>query len=174
MKIDFKTVLFLAIIIIGAIGLITFAVQGDRDMAVENSATSTPATSTPATATSSPSDFPEAVDEANKMRDKIRVSFPQVSDRISSPLVVTGEARGTWFFEASFPVTLTNWDGLIIAEGYAQAEGEWMTEDFVPFKATLNFTKPSYGERGFLILQKDNPSGLPQNDAALEIPIYFK
>lgn len=95
-------------------------------------------------------------------------------DAITSPLVITGEARGPWFFEASFPVILTDWDGLIIAEGYAQAEGEWMTETFVPFKSTLTFTKPAYGERGTLILKKDNPSGLPENDAALEITVKFK
>ena len=85
-----------------------------------------------------------------------------------------GEARGTWNFEASFPVVLTNWDGLIIAEGIAQAQSDWMTEDFVPFIATLNFEKPSYGKNGFLILKKDNPSGLSQNDESLEIPVNFK
>lgn len=93
---------------------------------------------------------------------------------ISSPLVVTGRARGYWFFEASFPVVLTDWDGKIIADGYATAEGEWMTEDFVPFYFTLTFDKPAYGERGTLILRKDNPSGLPEHDAAVEIPVRFE
>ena len=46
---------------------------------------------------------------------------------ISSPLRITGEARGPWYFEASFPVVLTDGDGLIIAEGHGQAQGEWMT-----------------------------------------------
>ncbi len=104
----------------------------------------------------------------------IKVTTPKAGELISSPLVITGEARGTWFFEASFPVFLTDWDGLIIAQGIAQAEGEWMTEDFVPFKAILNFTKPVYGERGTLILKRDNPSGLPEHDAAVELPILFK
>jgi hypothetical protein len=106
--------------------------------------------------------------------DLIHVFYPQNDNKIISPLIIKGEARGNWYFEASFPVVLTNWDGLIIADGIAQAEGEWMTTNFVPFTATLNFEKPSYGERGFLILQKDNPSGLPQHDDAFEIPIYFK
>jgi hypothetical protein len=50
-----------------------------------------------------------------------------------------------------------------------------MTEDFVPFKATLNFTvdKNIYSRNGALILKKDNPSGLPEYDDALEIPIVF-
>ena len=106
--------------------------------------------------------------------DNLRVTYPLANNEIISPLVVKGEARGTWYFEASFPVVLTNWDGLIIAEGIAQAQSDWMTEDFVPFIATLNFEKPSYGKNGFLILKKDNPSGLSQNDDSLEIPINFK
>jgi len=71
-------------------------------------------------------------------------------------------------------VVLTDWDGLIIAEGFAQAQGEWMTEDWVPFVATVEFDRPEYGERGSLILQKDNPSGLPEHDGAYEMTVYFK
>ena len=65
-------------------------------------------------------------------------------------------------------------DWLIIAEGVAQAQSDWMTSDYVPFTATLTFAKPSYSDRGTLILKKDNPSGLPEHDAALEVPIKFK
>lgn len=93
---------------------------------------------------------------------------------ISSPLTITGKAKGPWFFEASFPIVLVDWDGLIIAESIAQAEGDWMTEGLVPFTATLKFTKPAYGERGAIILKRDNPSGLPAGDAAVEIPVTFK
>ncbi len=95
-------------------------------------------------------------------------------ETISSPLEITGEARGQWFFEANFPIVLTNWDGLIIAEGYATAQDEWMTTDFVPFTATIDFERPEYGERGTLILQKANASGLPEHDDALEIQVIFK
>ena len=70
---------------------------------------------------------------------------------------------------------LTNWDGLIIAEGYATAQGDWMTTDYVPFEATLEFTADtSVSNRGSLILKKDNPSGLPENDDALEYTVYLK
>ena len=102
------------------------------------------------------------------------VSSPAPEESITSPLTVTGSARGLWFFEASFPVILTDWDGLIIAQGIATAESDWMTENYVPFHAELMFTKPGYGERGTLILKKDNPSGLPEHDAAVEIPIRFR
>lgn len=128
--------------------------------------------------------FTEAVEASwetayvNASPDLIRGISVSAGDRIRSPLTVTGEARGYWFFEASFPVVLVDWDGRIIAEHYATAESEWMTEEFVPFSFTLDFeTPPGPGgplNRGALILQRDNPSGLPENDAAVEIPVIFE
>ena len=35
--------------------------------------------------------------------DMIRVDAPRPNQVIQSPLTVKGEARGAWFFEASFP-----------------------------------------------------------------------
>ncbi len=107
--------------------------------------------------------------------DLIRLNSPRPNQTIQSPLVITGEARGNWFFEASFPVVLVNWDGLIIAQGIATAKSDWMTTEYVPFEAKLDFTidKNTYSNRGALILKKDNPSGLPEHDNALEVPIIF-
>jgi len=111
-------------------------------------------------------------------KDLIKLESPTPNGEISSPLMIKGEARGVWFFEGSFPIVLTNWDGLIIAEGIAIANppagGDWMTEDYVPFEAVLEFERPDYKNNGSLILQKDNPSDLPENDDAFEIPIFFE
>lgn len=93
---------------------------------------------------------------------------------LSSPITIKGEVPGNWSFEASFPVVVTNWDGLIIAEKPAQLEGDWMTENFVPFSVDLTFETPTVYKNGSLILRKDNPSGLPENDDAVEIPINFR
>jgi hypothetical protein len=55
----------------------------------------------------------------------------------------------------------------------------YTTDDFVPFSGELTFTSPySAGDpdfmaRGTLILQKANPSGLPEHDDAVEIPVTF-
>ncbi len=98
-----------------------------------------------------------------------------VGSEITSPLTITGKMLGPWFFEASFPITLVDWDGRIIAETFAQAEGEWMTTDYVPFTTTLTFTPPPGNiPRGAIIFKKDNPSGLPEHDDAIELPIRFK
>lgn len=102
----------------------------------------------------------------------ISISQPQPGDLVESPLTVTGEARGTWYFEASFPVRLLDGNGQEIAFTPAQAQGDWMTTDFVPFVATLTFTTPSTST-GMLVLEKDNPSGESQNDASVTIPVSF-
>ena len=102
----------------------------------------------------------------------ILASYPRPGDAVGSPLSITGTARGYWFFEATFPVKMLDKSGAVIGSYYAQAQGEWMTEDFVPFTSTLTFQAVS-GEKGTLILQKDNPSGLPENDDELRIPIIF-
>jgi len=119
--------------------------------------------------------FLEEIGNELEKHDIIRVDYPRPNAEITSPLIIKGEARGTWFFEASFPVVLVDWDGRIISQSIAQAKSDWMTEDFVPFEATLTFAldKDIYSNRGALILQKDNPSGLPEHDDALEFPVLI-
>jgi glucose/arabinose dehydrogenase len=128
-------------------------------------------------------------DETNKIEEKIIIDFPKPNEIIISPLIIKGKARGNWFFEASFPVILTDWDGKIIAEHYASAKldpndpnSTWMTDDFVPFEAKLEFKSPvflgadenHFSRRGYLIFKKDNPSGLPEYDDYFEMPVIFK
>ncbi|MBU1046717.1 Gmad2 immunoglobulin-like domain-containing protein [Patescibacteria group bacterium] len=122
--------------------------------------------------------FVENIGNIFEVQNLIELNSVRPNDKISSPLVLEGQAVGSWYFEGSFPVVLTDWDGLIIAEGYVTAHppaGEdWMTEDFVQFKGELEFEKPDFDNRGTLILRKDNPSGLPEHDNVLEIPVLFE
>jgi hypothetical protein len=105
----------------------------------------------------------------------IVIEEPRAGAVLTSPVTVSGMARGSWFFEASAPVTVVNWDGLIIGQGHVTAEGDWMTSEFVPFSGTISYTIDSNTpyDRGAIIFQKDNPSGLPEHDDAREIPITF-
>ena len=104
--------------------------------------------------------------------DRIQITSVSAGQEITSPLVIEGEARGSWYFEASFPVRLLDGNGQIIAQMPVQALGEWMTSEFVPFRAVLTFAKPSTAT-GTLILHNDNPSGLPENDRFMRIPVRF-
>jgi hypothetical protein len=104
--------------------------------------------------------------------DLIKVENPRPNQTIVSPLVIKGQARGTWFFEASFPIHLYDANGKKIAQAIAQAKSDWMTDNFVPFEATLIFTVPNI-KSGTLVFSKDNPSGLKANDNELRMPIKF-
>lgn len=115
----------------------------------------------------------EAASEAAAIPDLIELRTPLPNAILQSPLTLEGRARGPWFFEASFPVYLIDAAGDTIAVVPVQAEGEWMTQAFVPFKGTLTFTPPA-SQTGTLILAKDNPSGLPEHEAALRVPIRFR
>ena len=103
--------------------------------------------------------------------EDIVINSPVAGTVVKSPLTITGNARGTWFFEASFPVRLLDDTGNEIAATHADAAGDWMTDAFVPFTATLTFTTAA--KTGRLVLQKDNPSGLPENDKIVNIPVKF-
>ncbi len=109
---------------------------------------------------------------SQESQDVLMVTAPVAGSTVTSPVTITGQARGLWYFEASFPVKVLDDQGKKIGVGMAQAEGEWMTEDFVPFSATLKFTTTA--SHGSLVLEKDNPSGLPENAAQFVIPVQFQ
>lgn len=112
-------------------------------------------------------------DQTAKPSGDIVIESPQDGGNVSSPLNVWGKARGSWYFEASFPIKLVDEDGSVIAAVAAEAQSDWMTNDFVPFKATLRFVPPASGKM-FLVLEKDNPSGLPENAASTSITVYSR
>lgn len=132
----------------------------------------TKAPTTGAEATSTP-DAAATATPAGGLSDQIEVSAPMPGATVASPLAVAGKARGSWYFEASFPAELKDASGATIAQGPAQAQGDWMTQEFVPFAVTLSFPAQPAGSRGTLVLHNDNPSGLPQNDKSVEIPVVF-
>ena len=120
------------------------------------------------------------VDESNEapasdqasIEGEIVVDSPLMNEVVKSPLHVSGQAVGPWFFEGSFPVRLVNSEGEEIASGVVTSTESWMTEDFIPFTVDLTFS-PGTSKAGTLILEKDNPSGLPENAGKLEVPVQF-
>lgn len=105
----------------------------------------------------------------NSDESMIKLDLVRPGVTVLPKFIVSGEARGPWYFEASFPVEVLDKDGKQIAQGIAEAQGEWMTEKFVPFRAEVNVG--DYAGRATLILKKDNPSGMPENDASLSVPV---
>ena len=110
----------------------------------------------------------------NATSDNIVTELPFPGAVTGKEFYVIGKARGNWFFEASFPVTLLDKDGSVFVNTYATAEGEWMTTEFVPFKADLKVGDSNYIGKGTLILKKDNPSGDSIRDASVSFEINIE
>ncbi|MBI5470364.1 hypothetical protein HY968_03565 [Candidatus Kaiserbacteria bacterium] len=121
------------------------------------------------TATTTPAPVPLSV--------KVSVTFPKKDQLVQKKFTVIGKAPGNWFFEASAPVMVKDKDGSKIAQTTAQvsppAGGDWMTTDLVDFTAAVNISS-GYSGPATLVLLKDNPSGLPENDDSVEIPIIVQ
>jgi hypothetical protein len=102
----------------------------------------------------------------------LRVDSPASGQTVASPLAVRGSARGPWYFEATFPVTLLDANGNRLAQSHATAQGEWMTTDWVPFTASLGFPTPATNT-GTLVLENSNPSGDPARALSVRVPVRF-
>jgi hypothetical protein len=101
------------------------------------------------------------------------VSSPSANTKIVSPLKVTGKVPAGWMNEGVFPIKLMDSKNKILAQGVAKEKvaGSWQSGKAVEFVTTLIF-KTATGA-GTLVLQNDNPSGLPENDKIFEFPINF-
>lgn len=103
---------------------------------------------------------------------EIVLDYPQPNDVVTSPLVIKGKAKGTWFFEGDFPVTLYYGVKSDFVDTYATAKGEWMTTEYVEFEATINFPVPPTND-GLLVLIKDNPSDMRELDKSFSVKVRF-
>ncbi len=113
------------------------------------------------------------VSYANSSADLIVVESPKPNETVGKTFSVSGQARGTWYFEASFPIEVRDAKGDVVLQTHADAEGEWMTEEFVPFKARVELPA-SFEGKATLVLKKDNPSGEPERDAWAWLPIVVR
>lgn len=109
----------------------------------------------------------------NASADLITVSNPTPGSVTGKPVTVMGSARGNWYFEASFPIEIRGTDGSLIASGHADAQGDWMTTEFVPFTASITVPATFIGE-AVLVLKNDNPSGEPERERSMSFPITIE
>ncbi len=108
------------------------------------------------------------------IEENIVIYSPLESSVISSPLRVSGQARGSWFFEASAPIEVLDENGVSIGQKYITAEGDWMTTGFVPFTGEVSFVVPDGVSSGFVLFKKDNPSGESKFDESVSVPVRFR
>lgn len=105
------------------------------------------------------------------VNDLVVLARPIDGATVTSPISIDGTARQSMFFEAVFPIKLFDKAGNLIATAQAHATDDWTTNDPVTFAATLVIPTTYEGD-ATLVFAKDNPSGLPQNDAQISVSIH--
>lgn len=102
------------------------------------------------------------------------ISLKNLTDNqpIANGLVVEGEVKGNWFFEASFPVEIYDANDQKLATVLAGTKENWMTSENISFFVRLEFPKPAT-ERGYVVFKRDNPSGLPVHDREFKVQVRF-
>ncbi len=109
----------------------------------------------------------------NATADLIAIELPFPGAVVGKQFSVIGKARGMWFFEASFPIEILDKNGAVLATGIAQAQSDWMTTEFVSFKADITIPATYVGV-ATLVAKKDNPSGLPEHDGSISFPLTIE
>lgn len=107
------------------------------------------------------------------LHERVVVEQPKKGAVVGKTFTVSGEAPGNWYFEASFPIQVRDANQAVLATVPAQAKSDWMTIEQVPFSVSISLDT-SYSGEATLVLLRDNPSGLPENDDSLEVPIVIQ
>lgn len=115
---------------------------------------------------------PTTASSPNPMTTPI-ITTPQSNSKITSPLTISGTVPPGWMFEATAHVKLADDEGNNIAAGVIteKTPGTWMSGNPVEFTNTLPFQTSA--KSGYLIIEADNPSGLPENNKQFIIPVKF-
>ncbi len=116
--------------------------------------------------------FTQEIGNILEYHEEFLLENPRPNQKIASPIRVSGQARGIWFFEGSFSGELFDRNNTSLGTVILQADGEWMTEEFVPFEGELSYTTPGT-ETGTLVIMNANPSGLPEHEKKINIPVMF-
>jgi hypothetical protein len=110
----------------------------------------------------------------NCIGDRVVVETPVPGSTVISPVTVRGKARGAWFFEGEVTLQLLDRERNVLAQGFATAQSNWMTNDFVPFEGTLTFESRPDVTEGMLVVKRNNPSDNRDLDEAMEFPVVFR
>ncbi len=103
---------------------------------------------------------------------RVIVSSPASGASVPKTFTVSGEAPGPWYFEASFPIKIVDANNNFIGQGIAQAQSDWMVTGQVPFAAAVTVT--GYSGPATMVLLRDNPSGMPENDDSISVSITIQ
>lgn len=110
--------------------------------------------------------------ETNLPTNQPVVISPKSGDTITGPLVIKGYIPKSWTFEGQFQMKLLDSQRRIIIQDRVPVE--WDNEnkkDTLYFVESYNYHTSATS--GFLVLENDNPSGLPEKQKNIEILVNF-
>lgn len=92
--------------------------------------------------------------------------------KVHGILSYRGSIKGGYFFEGNIRIIILDADKNVLKESNGIAKSEWMIEGPVDFEGNIDFTgMPSTS--GYFRIANDNPSGDPENDKFIDIPIVI-
>ncbi len=106
-------------------------------------------------------------------KSEVVITSPLANSIVKSPLIVRGTVPAGWMFEGSLPIKLLDDNKNLIVQGIAQEKvpGSWQSGDPIDFESEIKFTTTA--RSGFLVIEKDNPSGLPENAKSFSFEVLF-
>ena len=111
-----------------------------------------------------------ALYETSSSTEIVYIANPGHNSSISTPLTVTGAARGYWYSSTgTFPVILANANGVIIAKGTAQALTTTATNDLVTYTANLIYSFQPSNSQGTLIIKSGGAK-----DMTASMTVFFQ
>jgi hypothetical protein len=111
---------------------------------------------------------------------KIKFEGFKPNELVSFPIFLNGKVDPIWSFEGVFGVKVLTERKKIITSHYATVNawdpetGERITDKMIDFYGEVYAEPPENEMRGFIRFQRDNASGLPQNDDWVDIPVRFQ
>jgi hypothetical protein len=92
--------------------------------------------------------------------------------KVSGHTSAVGSIKGAYFFEANAVGKLLDANKNVLKSFPITAVGDWMTADAVAFNT--EFDASGITGPGYIRIANDNPSGLPENDRFIDIPVVFE
>jgi len=111
---------------------------------------------------------PEALGNKDDLIFFLIASGSNVSGKIDA----NGILKGGYFFEGNLPISILDANKNVLRITNGTATADWMTIEPVPFKTNLDFTNLPPGP-AYIQIHNDNPSGLPENDKFILIPVVI-
>ena len=158
-----KLILGIVAVLLVALGVRVFLsfTSPTTDNQVTQKAQTTPAT-TPQSTCANPMVLGQDIAELSITRGQ----------KIVSGVLLTGKIKGGFCFEAVCPIKIVSDQGDAIFSGVINLQGDWMTDELVPFQVSLMFDNSvAQAQQGKIIIGNDNPSGLAENERCYEIPV---